>query len=118
VLVEGCDIYDHGKRWEGSNARGLFEAVDTEGFVIYNSRLADSDVWYLFDCVRSRNAFFLSNEVSGNLVNLAMFHFEQYPCVVDGCFSTIMRAVPGCLPTRSGLSGRTDSRSTARRWRA
>ena len=85
VLVEGCDIYDHGKRWEGSNARSLFEAIDTEGFVIYNSRLADSDVWYLFDCVRSRNAFFLSNEVSGNLVNLAMFHFEQYPCVVDGC---------------------------------
>ena len=85
VLVEKCEIYDHGKRWEGSNAQSLFEAVDTDGFVIYNNRLADSDVWYLVDCVRSRDVFFLSNEVSGNRVNLAMFHFEKYPCVVDGC---------------------------------
>lgn len=85
VLVESCEICDHGKRWEGSNAQSLFEAVDTDGFVIYHNRLADSDLWYLVDLVRSRNVFFLSNEVSGNLVNLAMFHLEQYPCVVDGC---------------------------------
>ena len=85
VRVENCEIYDHGKRWEGSNAQSLFEAVDTDGFVIYNNRLADSDVWYLVDSVRSRDVFFLSNEVNGNRVNLAMFHFEQYPCVVDGC---------------------------------
>ncbi len=85
VLVEDCEIYDHGKRWEGSNAQSLFEAVDTDGFVIFNNRLADSDVWYLVDCVRSRDVFFLSNEVSGNRVGISMFHFEQYPCVVDGC---------------------------------
>lgn len=85
VLVENCEIYDHGKRWEGSNAEELFEAVDTDGFVVRGSRITGSDMCCLLSCVRSKNAFFLSNEVSGNQVGVVMFRFEQYPCVVDGC---------------------------------
>ncbi len=81
VFVENCEIYDHGKLYD---AETLFEAVDTEGFVLYKNRIHDNYTQYLVNCVRSRDTFFLSNEVSGNGVG-TMFRFEQYPCVVDGC---------------------------------
>ena len=86
VFVEECDIYDHGLRSPNTTARSLLEARDTDGFVIYKNRISDSTMQYLLNCSRVRNAFFLSNEVSDNRIESSLFAFQQYPCVVDGCF--------------------------------
>ena len=88
VIVEECDIYDHGLRSPNTTARSLLEAVDTDGFVIYKTRISDSTMQYLLNCSRVRNAFFLSNEVSDNRIESSVFAFQQYPCVVDGCAFT------------------------------
>ena len=86
VHVELCDIYDHGLRNPNTGTvRSLLEASDTDGFAVYNNRIHDSAMQYLLNCNRVRNAFFLSNEVRDNRIEAAVFAFQQYPCVVDGC---------------------------------
>jgi len=85
VRVEDCDVYDHGLREGQGAAMNLFNALYSDGFVVYNNRVWNNDAQYLLNCAYTRNAFFLSNDVHENKYESAVFAFEQYPCVVDGC---------------------------------
>ena len=62
----------------------LFQANDTDGFVVTNCSVYSNRANYLFLSTGSRNCFFLSDRVSNNVL---VYGFQNYdnPCVVDGC---------------------------------
>ena len=85
VRVSNCEIDRHGARPGQAGATALFSASNTDGFVLYGNRVHDNTAQYLMSCSYTQNAFFLTNEVSSNRFDSALFSFDQYPGVVDGC---------------------------------
>ena len=88
VRVEDCEVYRHGLRGDVGTATSLFDASDTDGFAVCNNRVYENAAQYLLSCSRTRNAFFLSNDVHDNRLDDAVFSLQMYSCVVDGCAFT------------------------------
>ena len=82
LWVDGSEVYEIGSGDFGAYA--LFQANDTDGFVVTNCSVYSNRANYLFLSTGSRNCFFLSDRVSNNVL---VYGFQNYdnPCVVDGC---------------------------------
>ena len=85
VRVTNSEIFRHGVREGQGSAVALFSAANTDGFVVSGSSVYENAAQYLLSCSYTQNAFFLSNEVHDNRFESAVFSFERYPGVVDGC---------------------------------
>ena len=88
VQVEGCEVYRHGVRAGQGSALALFNAAYSENVVIHGNRVHDNASQYLLQLSYTKDARFLSNEVSGNRFDSSVFQFEQYGATVDGCAFT------------------------------
>ena len=88
VRVEGCDIFNHGTRPELGSALSLLAASYSDGFTLYNNSIHDNEAQYILNCSYTKNTLFFSNEVTNNTVASAVFCFEAYGAVVDGCSFT------------------------------
>ena len=85
VRVSGNEVYRHGVREGQGSAVALFSAANTDGFVVCGNSVYGNAAQYLLNCVFTQNAFFLTNEVHDNRFESAVFSFDRYPGVVDGC---------------------------------
>ena len=85
VLVSGCDIHHHGTRAGQGEAMNVFSVSYGEGFTVYSCRIHDNRAQYLLNSSFTKNALFLSNEVTNNAFGSKVFTFQQYGATVDGC---------------------------------
>ncbi len=85
VRVTGNEVYRHGVREGQGSSVALFCAANTDGFVVSGNSAYENAAQYLLMSAYTKNVFFLSNDVHDNRFESAVFDFEQYPGVVDGC---------------------------------
>ena len=85
VRVTDNEIFRLGVREGQRSATALFTASNTDGFVVCGNSVYGNAAQYLLTSAYSRNTFFLTNEVHDNRFEAAVFSFDQYPGVVDGC---------------------------------
>ena len=85
VRVTDNEVYRHGVREGQGSAVALFCAANTDGFVVSGNSAYENAAQYLLMSVYTKNTFFLSNDVHDNRFESAVFNFEQYPGVVEGC---------------------------------
>ncbi len=85
VRVTNNEVYRHGVREGQGSASSLFASSNTDGFIVCGNSVYGNAAQYLLNCAFTKNAFFLTNEVYDNRFDSAVFSFEQYPGVVDGC---------------------------------
>ncbi len=85
VAVSGCDIHNHGTRDGQGEAMHLFSADYSEGFTVDHCSIHNNRVQDLLNISYTKNAVFLSNEVTSNNFATSVFTFQQYGATVDGC---------------------------------
>lgn len=85
VRVTDNEVYRHGVREGQGSASSLFFSSNTDGFIVCGNSVYGNAAQYLLNCAFTKNAFFLTNEVYDNRFDSAVFSFDQYPGVVDGC---------------------------------
>ena len=85
VRVTDNEVYRHGVREGQGAAVALFCAANTDGFVVCRNSVYENAAQYLLTSAYTKNAFFLTNEVHDNRFESAVFSFDGYPGVADGC---------------------------------
>lgn len=85
VTVSGCDIHNHGTRAGQGDAMHIFSADYSEGFTVDHCRIHNNRTQDLLNASYTKNAVFLSNEVTSNDFATSVFTFQQYGATVDGC---------------------------------
>ena len=85
VFISSCDIHHHGTRTANSLAYHLFDVYRSTGFTVYNCKIHDNRIDGLFYAIDTDKIFFLSNDVTKNLINESAFYFEPCGGTVDGC---------------------------------
>ena len=88
VRVSLCEIDRMGTRPGEGAVNTLFSADYTNGFTVSDCELHDNAAQYLLRASYTENAFFVSNEIHDNRVDTAVFSYDAYPGVVDGCSFT------------------------------
>ncbi|MCR4607379.1 MAG: right-handed parallel beta-helix repeat-containing protein [Oscillospiraceae bacterium] len=83
--VENCSIYKHGTREGTGSAMELFSTYYTDGFIICGNSIYENATQSLLKLNYTKNAVFISNEVHDNRFGGAVFSFDQYVPLIDGC---------------------------------
>ncbi len=85
MIVDGCRIYGHGTRPGTGSALSLFDASNSDSFIVHGCVVNGNECETLMRLNYTKNAAFLSNDVHNNRFGGAVFGFEGYGATVDGC---------------------------------
>ena len=83
--VENCSIYKHGTRAGTGSAMELFSTYYSDGIIICGNSIYENATQSLLKLNYTKNAVFISNEVHDNRFGGAVFSFDEYGPLIDGC---------------------------------